>query len=395
MLIKKHLTKIKEYLTQHSIDWWLLCSFQNINVIAENLIWAQHTSRKWFCYIDQKGNITFFVNILDKNRFEWFWMPLLTYNNSINQVNWLKTLLNWVKKVCMEYSPFWQLPYVSRIDAWTFELVKSFWIEIETSAQLVQITDSLWWGQVGLDSHMIAMDVLESAVTMAVEQIKKDLDTKWFSDEFEIQSLVMNHFENSWMITNHPIIVAVNGNAADPHYYPKADRSTKIQKWDLVMIDLWCKQWINPNAIYADITKMIYIWDHVPQEIQKVWEVVRDARDTWIDFLKTRLWNGEVVCGYQVDEAVRSSIISNWYWDFFIHRTGHSIQFEDHANGVNIDSYELKDTRQIIKDCWFSIEPWVYLQDKFWVRSEINVYINENNDVVIYWNIQKDLILIK
>jgi Xaa-Pro aminopeptidase len=61
-----------------------------------------------------------------------------------------------------------------------------------------------------------------------------------------------------------------------------------------------------------------------------------------------------------------------------VHRTGHSIGEDVHANGANIDNFETRDTRPIIPGICFSIEPGIYLED-FGVRSEVNVFVEENN----------------
>ena len=45
---------------------------------------------------------------------------------------------------------------------------------------------------------------------------------------------------------------------------------------------------------------------------------------------------------------------------------------------VNLDSFETVDERNITEGIGFSIEPGIYLDD-FGVRSEINVFINDQN----------------
>ena len=62
---------------------------------------------------------------------------------------------------------------------------------------------------------------------------------------------------------------------------------------------------------------------------------------------------------------------------YFIHRTGHNIHTEVHGNGANIDNLETKDSRALIPRTCFSIEPGIYLEGRFGVRSEIDVYVRE------------------
>jgi Xaa-Pro aminopeptidase len=59
-----------------------------------------------------------------------------------------------------------------------------------------------------------------------------------------------------------------------------------------------------------------------------------------------------------------------------VHRTGHSIGEDVHANGANIDNFETRDTRPIIPGICFSIEPGIYLEE-FGVRSEVNMFVEQ------------------
>jgi len=80
------------------------------------------------------------------------------------------------------------------------------------------------------------------------------------------------------------------------------------------------------------------------------------------------------------------------YGDFFIHRTGHSIGREVHANGVNIDNLETKEERRMIPGICFSIEPGIYLKGKMAVRSEVDVFITLDGNVVVAGTPQRELI---
>ena len=87
--------------------------------------------------------------------------------------------------------------------------------------------------------------------------------------------------------------------------------------------------------------------------------------------------------GYQVDDAARGYIAKKGYGEYFIHRTGHSIGEEIHGNGANMDNLETHDERKIVPGTSFSIEPGIYFRDKFGVRSEIDVYISPDREVVV------------
>jgi len=392
--LTKNSEKILKYFEKNNLDWWLFYSYLNINPISEKILWIDFATRRWFMFFWKDWEKFFIANSIEAKIFEKFWEKIFYYKNfSDLKKIFLEKIWSW-KKIAMEYSKNCEIPQISKIDAWTKEFIENLWIEIFSSAELVQMTNSLWWWEEWLKSHSNAMKILHESIKMAFEKIWKDVDEKWFADEFEIQNLVMKNFEKNNLITNHPIIVSSGENSSDPHYFPTKNRSRKIKKWDLIMIDVWAKEnkkW----AIYADITWMWFVWETVPEKIQKVWKIVSWARDDWLNLIKKKLKNNEEIKWFEVDDEVRKKIDNEWFWEFFTHRTGHSIQEEDHWDGVNMDWFEIKDDRKIIPDCWFSIEPWVYIPWEFWIRSEIDVYISEKNEVVVVWDIQKEIILIK
>ena len=80
------------------------------------------------------------------------------------------------------------------------------------------------------------------------------------------------------------------------------------------------------------------------------------------------------MAGWEVDRAVRNYIKGAGFEQYFIHRTGHSIATEVHANGANMDDLEIHDERRILPNSLFSIEPGIYLPE-FGVRSEVNMLV--------------------
>jgi Xaa-Pro aminopeptidase len=139
---------------------------------------------------------------------------------------------------------------------------------------------------------------------------------------------------------------------------------------------------------------MAYLGDTVPGEILKVWNIVKGARDTALDFVRSKYLQGLPIQGWQVDSVARTYIADRGFGEMFIHRTGHNIGEDDHGTGANLDNLETKDERQLIADTCFSIEPGIYLPD-FGVRSEINVVLKTSELIVTGSPVQKEIHLIK
>ena len=62
------------------------------------------------------------------------------------------------------------------------------------------------------------------------------------------------------------------------------------------------------------------------------------------------------------------------FGEWFVHRTGHSIDRDLHGSGPHLDDYETHDDRRLGPGIGFSVEPGVYLPGEFGVRSEVNMY---------------------
>ena len=170
-------------------------------------------------------------------------------------------------------------------------------------------------------------------------------------------------------------IVAVNRNSGDPHYETSRERSAPIRAGDFVLLDVWAKQ-DRRGAVYYDVTWVGFVGDDPPKRIERIFEVVKAARDRAVETVQTAVRGGRKLHGWEVDRAARSVIAENGYGEYFPHRTGHSIGEEVHGNGANMDDLETRDDREIIPFTAFSIEPGIYLPE-FGVRSEVNVFVGE------------------
>src|SRR5947208_7067158 len=176
-------------------------------------------------------------------------------------------------------------------------------------------------------------------------------------------------------------IAAVNANTANPHYTPTRERALPIKRGDFVLLDLASKL-RQPHSVFTDQTWTGYVGEEVPEEFARIFNIVREARDSTIEFVRTNVRAKKTIRGADVDDVSRGVITRAGFGDQFTHRTGHSIGEEVHGNGVNIDNFETRDSRRITPGVCFSIEPGIYLSGKFGVRSEIDVYV-EGKDIEV------------
>jgi len=120
---------------------------------------------------------------------------------------------------------------------------------------------------------------------------------------------------------------------------------------------------------------------NVPEQHQKVFNIVVGARDTALAFLQEAYRRGDPPQGWQVDNVARDYVSARGYGEYFTHRLGHSLGTEVHGEAVNLDGWETRDTRLVIPQIGVTIEPGIYLPE-FGMRSEVDVYVSESGPAV-------------
>ena len=104
---------------------------------------------------------------------------------------------------------------------------------------------------------------------------------------------------------------------------------------------------------------------------------------------------GGVELGGEVDDAARSVITHRGYGEYFIHRTGHSIDPRDlHGSGPHIDNLETREERALTPGVGFSIEPGIYLSGDVGMRSEVNGFIGADGLLITPTDYQKELLVV-
>ena len=380
----KLIREIQKVLQAEKIDGWLLYNFRGSNVFATRLLaLPEHImfTRRYFYYIPASGEPRKLVHRIE----EWN-LDALPGGKSI-YLSWrsleegLKKLLSGSKRVAMEYSPKCAIPYVSTVDAGAIELVRGGGVEVVSSANLIQHFEARW-DEEQLNDNIKSATYLRQIADKAFGFIRDKILSNSAVTEYDVQQFMMAEFKNRGLVTSSDPNCSVNANSANPHYEPTKEIHSPLQKGDFVLLDLWAKK-DKLRSVYADITWTGFIGEKVPQEYEKIFQIVKGGRDAALNFVRSSMEKGKVVHGYEVDDAARNYITQQGYGEYFIHRTGHSIGEEVHGNGANMDNLETRDERTIIPQTSFSIEPGIYLRDKFGIRSEIDVYITKDNEVLV------------
>lgn len=370
------------------IDGWLFCDFRGSDPLAYRILGldaSQISTRRWYYFIPSSGEPTGIVSSVEPHRLDGLPGSKRVFLSWQQLHAALGHILHGVRRVVMQYSPGNAIPYVSRVDAGTIELVRQCGVEVLSSADLVQRFEAVWSAE-QWQSHLRAAAGVRATVDEAFAYIRQQAPVS----EYAVQQFILQNFAARGLVANHPPIVGINAHSADPHFEPTPD-SGMIRPGDFVLIDLWAKE---PDGVYADYTWTGFMGSEVPARCQEIFTLVRDARDAAIAFVKERIRKEQSFYGYEVDAAARKVIAGAGYGDYFVHRTGHSIGEEVHGNGANMDGLETRDERRVLPGTCFSIEPGIYLPGEFGVRSEVNIYVSEREAIVTGMPMQTELVRI-
>ena len=374
---------IQAALTEFGFDGWLLYDFRGSNVLAQRVLQMPagfHGSRRYFYFIPAKGTPAKLVHRIETGVLDHLPGDKVIYLRWQELEAAVQNLVAGHKVIAMEYSPRNGNPYISRVDAGTVELVRSFGCDVASSGDLISLFESVMT-EAQLQSHLAASEVTNAAYGRAWKFIADQVRSVGHVEENAVSDEIMRHFAEHGLTTYSPPIVGVDANGGNPHYGTGTGAQTKIQEGSFVLIDLWAR--LNkPETIYSDLTRTGFVGTTVPEKYTKVFNIVAAARDAGIECVKSAFAAGRPLTGGEVDDAVRDVIESAGYGQFFCHRTGHSLAQEVHGNGTHIDNLETHETRRILPRTLFTIEPGIYLPD-FGVRSEVDVYIHGDGRVEV------------
>jgi Xaa-Pro dipeptidase len=375
------LASVQSALQTAKLDGWLLYDFRGLNVLARRVLDIPADailSRRWFYFVPARGEPRKLVHQIEPHALDCVPGSAQRYLRWQELEAGVKSLLTGCQRVAMEYVPRNANPYISRVDAGTVELVRSFGVEIVSSGDLIQQFEACWDDE-QWKMHLEAARHTRSAYDVAFGFIAQRVRNGGSVRETEVQKCIMDHFAAHGLITDHPPICAVGPHSGDPHYAPGPDSDAPIRQGDFVLIDLWAKL-DKPRAVYSDLTWTGFVGTEVPDKYETIFRIVARARDAAIQRVRAAFPQGPVLRGWEVDQAARDVIEQAGHGAAFCHRTGHSIGQETHGNGANMDNLETHEERQVLPRTCFSIEPGIYLSE-FGVRSEVDVFVDAQRQV--------------
>lgn len=381
------LQELRDALKASRLDGWLLYDFKGANPIARHVAGiGGFITRRVFVWLPATGGPVALVHRIERHVLPDFPGEVRAYASWRELQQQLSLLLRG-RRVAMEISPDGDVPYLDRVPFGAAKLLERLGATIVSSAPLISRFASGWSAEDRVE-HRKAAELLARIAREAVAEVVKQAGA---AREAQVQARVRQRMESAGLIVPDAPIVAFGANAASPHYEPREGADALLRPGEVVLLDLWART--RPDTVFADQTWMGFAAGSVPDEVARVWAAVRDARDAVLEKLRSQWHPGGGMTGAALDDVSRGLITERGYADFFTHRTGHSIDADLHGSGPNIDNFETNDSRELLSGVGFSVEPGVYLEGRFGVRSEVNVFLTDAGPVVTPAEIQRELIL--
>ena len=267
----ERVAEIQAALREAKLDGWLFYDFRHSDPLAYRILKLDEkmfASRRWFYYIPASGEPVKIVQSIEQFKLDSLPGRKLVFRGWQELHARLRKVLAPVAKeskrrVAMQYSPMNDIPYISRVDAGTIELVRSFGVEPVTSAELVQRFEAVFSPEQH-QMHVEASDKMHRIIQEAFAEIARRIRADEPTTEWDIAKFMLRRYKEEGM-EQEPMIVAVNANAANPHYMPTKDKNSPIKRGDFVLIDAATK--LNkPEAVATDQTWTGYVGESVPDQ---------------------------------------------------------------------------------------------------------------------------------
>ncbi|KPK98442.1 MAG: hypothetical protein AMJ95_04190 [Omnitrophica WOR_2 bacterium SM23_72] len=167
------------------------------------------------------------------------------------------------------------------------------------------------------------------------------------------------------------IIVASGPNSSFPHHIPSV---RKLSKDEPVLIDMG----VDYGGYKCDLTRVFFL-DKIKGLIREIYAIVREAQERALKKIKPACRISEV------DSASRQYIAQKGYGACFGHNLGH---------GIGLDIHEApyisgKEDSILERGMVFTVEPAIYLPDKFGIRIEDVVLVTQEGCEVLSGSIHK------
>ena len=211
-----------------------------------------------------------------------------------------------------------------------------------------------------------ASKIIDSMFNLCAKKIKAG------QKESELQSILMSYaiknemFDTGYRSTLNPLIIAGGPNGALPHAQVT---NRKFKKGDLIVVDLTLRY----KGYVSDATRTFAL-GKISDEAKRVFDIVKESQKLGLDAVRPK-----VDCK-TIDNICRKRINDSGYGKYFIHSTGHGIGLDVHE----LPNISTRSTTKLQNNMAITVEPGIYIENKFGVRIEDSVIVKDDKPVVMH-----------
>jgi Xaa-Pro aminopeptidase len=377
--MRLRLGEVQLELGARGLAGWLLYDFRGQNPIAARALSVEGfpLTRRWFYYVSADAMPVAVVHATEAERFAKVPGDLVVYTGWSSLRDALGRALPNRGKVAMEYVPMGSMPDLSRVDAGTVELVRSYGPEVVSSADLVQSFLARWEPE-QLAEHRRAA----AAIGEIWEELREWLAarlTAYVSGspgvapvrETEVQDRILAAIAARGLRCEHRPIVSAGLHSASPHHLASPDDDRTVEPGDVVRIELWART-MEPDAPYAEAAFVAMATADVPDEVARPFAALVEARDAALALVRARHAAHKRILGFEVDRAAREVVARHGYASAFTHRVGHALSPSlSSADAASLDDLEQHDTRELLDGMGWSVHPGLYFE-RFGLRIAVD-----------------------
>ena len=161
------------------------------------------------------------------------------------------------------------------------------------------------------------------------------------------------------------VIVASGEQSAMPHGDVSDDEVNLILPGEVVVVDLGARY----RGYCSDLTRTFFM-GNATHEMMDIYNITLEAQIAGIEAVRAGVWARDV------DKVARDVISSYGYGDNFTHGLGHGIGLYVHMPPILSPSSD----GMLVKsgDMTITIEPGIYLEGRFGIRIEDDVFVQRN-----------------
>lgn len=376
------LGEIQLELRARGLAGWLLCDFRGQNPIAARALGVSQVplTRRWFYYVAADAMPVLLAHATELDAFTEAPGDHVRFTSWTSLRAALERLVPVGGKVAMEFCAMGSNPYLSRVDAGTVDLVRSYGAEVVSSGDLVQHFLCRWEPE-QLAAHRRAATALGELCAETVASLGARLRAGERVHEHELQEQLMRGLEARGLVTEGRPIVAAGAHTASPHYVPTSATSAFLERGEVVLLELWARE---PalDAPFAEMAWVSVVEERVPPRLAAVFAVVVEARDRAIELIRSRRAASKRVLGFEVDRAAREVVARHGHSGRFPHRTGHHLStVVNSGDAATLDDLEIHDTRELVPGLAWSVHPGLYFEE-YGVRTAVDIYLDESGLLV-------------